>query len=207
MIRYAITSGEKSRPREALLGDARRWAAAGLEYVQLREKWMEAGELVGVAAAMMAIFREFGGRTRLLVNCRADVAVAACADGVHLTAGRDELTPEQVRGVFAAGGREAVVSVSCHSVEEVRRAREGGADLIVFGPVFEKRVEGEVVVAGVGLGLLAEACEVAGGVPVVALGGVTEENVARCIESGAAGVAGIRLFTEGVRGGRAVSVC
>jgi thiamine-phosphate pyrophosphorylase len=92
-------------------------------------------------------------------------------------------------------------------VEEVRRAREGGADLIVFGPVFEKRVEGEVVVAGVGLGLLAEACEVAGGVPVVALGGVTEENVARCIESGAAGVAGIRLFTEGVRGGRAVSVC
>lgn len=195
MVRYAITSGVVGRSREALLADARRWAAAGLEFVQLREKWMDAGELVALARAMVEVFCEAGGRTKLLVNGRADVAVAARADGVHLTARAGELTVEQVRRVFAVGEREAVVSVSCHSVEEVRRAVRGGADLILFGPVFEKRVGGEVVVEGVGLGLLAQACAVAGGVAVVALGGVTVENVLRCVGgAGAAGVAGIRLF-------------
>ena len=192
MIRYAITSGDSLRSPAALLADARRWADEGVEYVQLREKWMEAGELVGLAVEMVGIFREHGGRTKLLVNGRADVAVAAGADGVHLTAGHDELTPEQVRRVFAANGREAVVSVSCHTVEEVGRARE--ADLILFGPVFEKRVEGEVVVEGMGLGSLREACEVGGGVPVLALGGVGGENIGTCLDAGAGGVAGIRLF-------------
>jgi thiamine-phosphate pyrophosphorylase len=194
MIRYAITSGERLRSREALLADARRWAEEGLEYVQLREKWMDAGELVGLAAEIVRIFGEHGGRTKLLVNGRADVAVAAGADGVHLTAGPDELTPERVRRVFAAGGREAVVSVSCHTLEEVRRAGEGGADLILFGPVFEKRVEDEVVVEGVGLGLLREACEAAGETPVLALGGVTQQHIAMCVDCGAAGIAGIRTF-------------
>jgi len=165
-----------------------------MEYVQLREKWMDAGELVGLAREMMGIFDERGGRTKLLVNGRADVAVAAGTDGVHLTAGPDELTPEQVRRVFAAVGREAVVSVSCHSVEEARRAREGGADLILFGPVFEKRVEGDVVVAGVGVSLLKEACVAAGRVSVLALGGVIGESVESCLDVGAKGVAGIRLF-------------
>jgi thiamine-phosphate pyrophosphorylase len=194
VIRYAITSGVEGRSPEALLADARAWVDAGLEWVQLREKWMTARELTAVARAMAEMFREAGGRTNLLVNGRADVAVAAGADGVHLTARTEELTPEQVRRLFAGAGCQAVIGVSCHSIEEVRRACEGGADLIVFGPVFEKRVEGAVVVAGVGLGLLRDACKAAEGVPVVALGGVTEENVARCLERGAAGVAGIRLF-------------
>jgi thiamine-phosphate pyrophosphorylase len=64
----------------------------------------------------------------------------------------------------------------------------------LFGPVFEKRVEGIVVVAGVGLERLREACAAAGGIPVLALGGVTWESAERCVAAGAAGVAGIRLF-------------
>jgi thiamine-phosphate pyrophosphorylase len=90
--------------------------------------------------------------------------------------------------------KAAVVGVSCHSVEEVERAREAGVDLIVFGPVFEKRVEGHLVQRGEGLEALRRACEVAGGVPVLALGGVTMEVARECLETGAAGVAGIRLF-------------
>ncbi len=144
---------------------------------------------------MRAGLREVGGKTKLLVNGRADVAVAAGADGVHLTSRPGELTAEQVRRVFAAAGRGApLVSASCHTLEDVRRAVDGGVDLVLSGPVFEKRVAGEVVVAGVGLEALREACTAAAGKPVLALGGVTWENAALCLEAGAAGVAGIRLF-------------
>jgi len=83
------------------------------------------------------------------------------------------------------------VSRACHSVEEVRAARD--ASLIVFAPVFEK-VDSADGREGVGLSVLAQACRSAGEVPVIALGGVTPENAADCIAAGAAGVAGIRLF-------------
>jgi thiamine-phosphate pyrophosphorylase len=199
MLRYAITSGKDAGSCEASIASTRRWAADGVEYVQLREKQLEAGELVRAAAAMQTslreLGRELGGRTKLLVNGRADVAVAAGADGVHLTSRAGELTAEQVRRVFAASGSgEPVVSASCHTVAEVRRAVAGRVDLVLFGPVFEKRIAGLVVVAGVGLEALREACKIAGGTPVLALGGVTGESAALCVEAGATGVAGIRLF-------------
>jgi thiamine-phosphate pyrophosphorylase len=191
------------------MAQARRWADEGVEFVQLREKQLAAGELVRLAAAMLAGLREVGGKTKLLVNGRADVAVAAGADGVHLTSRAGELTADQVRRVFAtAGAGKPVVSVSCHTLAEVRRAVAGCADLILFGPVFEKCVlhpngqrtpiggpgAGVVVVAGVGLERLREACAAAGGTPVLALGGVSWESAGLCVEAGAAGVAGIRLF-------------
>jgi thiamine-phosphate pyrophosphorylase len=176
---------------------AQRWASEGVEFVQLREKQLGAAELVRLAVAMRTAFRETG-KTKLLVNGRADVAVAAGADGVHLTSRAGELTAEQVRRVFrAAGTGKPVVSASCHSLEEVRRAADDGVDLILFGPVFEKHVGGEVVVAGVGLEALREACAAAGKTPVLALGSVTWESAERCVEAGAAGVAGIRLFYDG----------
>jgi thiamine-phosphate pyrophosphorylase len=176
-----------------LLKHAQRWAAEGVDFVQLREKQLAAGELAALARAMLEIFS--GTKTRLLVNTRADVAAATGADGVHLSAHPDKLIPAQVRRVFVRAGRPApVVSVSCHSVEEVARAAAAGADLILFGPVFEKRVAGAVAVAGVGLESLCKACVAASGVPVLALGGVTEDNNAACLEAGAAGIAGIRLF-------------
>ena len=204
MIRYAITDGARfgadaaagADPKARLAGlvaDAARWADLGVDFVQLREKTLGGSELLRLASAMVGVFREQGGTTKLLVNGRADVALAAGADGVHLTASADELTVEQVRRVF---GEAAVVSVSCHSVEEVRRARKMGADLVLFGPVFGKSVEGSLVVEGVGLEALREACEVAGGVKVLALGGVDAENAADCVEAGAAGIAGIRLFNR-----------
>ena len=198
MLRCAITSGDGW----AAIAQAQRWAVEGVEFVQLREKQLDAGELVKLTAAMQAALRE-GGKTKLLVNGRADVAVAAGADGVHLTSRAGELTAEQVRRVFrAAGVGEPLVSASCHSLEEVHRAVDGGVDLILFGPVFEKRVAGEVVVAGMGLEALREACAAADKTPVLALGGVTWESAELCVEAGAAGVAGIRLFSGGIETAR-----
>jgi len=190
MLKYAITSGEGW----AAMEHVRRWSQEGVQYVQLREKQMEAGELVKLAVAMLEVLRE-SGRTKLLMNGRPDVAVVAGADGVHLTAQEGELTVAQVRNVFeAAGAGRPIVSVSCHTLGEVQRAVNEGVDLILFGPVFEKRVEGEMVGEGVGLDRLQEACEAATRTPLLALGGVTWPRAELCIEAGAAGVAGIRLF-------------
>ncbi len=200
MIRYAITDarrfGETAEARFAgLLADAARWAVAGVEFVQLREKMLAGEELLHLAEAMLRIFHEAGGGTKLLVNSRADIAMAARADGVHLTSGSEELAPEQVRRLYAhAGLPKPVVSAACHSVEDADRASDTGADLILFGPVFEKRVAGELVVEGAGLELLRDVCAAAGGTRVLALGGVTLENAAACVAAGASGVAGIRLF-------------
>jgi thiamine-phosphate pyrophosphorylase len=186
VLRYAITGGDYRS------GDAERWAAEGVDFVQLRAKSMDAGALVGLAREMI---RGLGVKTKLLVNGRADVAIAAGAAGVHLTAHPDELTPEQVRRVFAlAGAAEPVVSVSCHTLAEVERARDGRADLILFAPVFEKRAGDGIVVEGAGLETLRRVCAAAGPVKVLALGGVTWENAPLCVEAGVAGVAGIRLF-------------
>jgi thiamine-phosphate pyrophosphorylase len=186
VLRYAITGGDYRS------GDAERWAGDGVDFVQLRAKTMDAGELVVLAREMI---RGLGGNARLLVNGRADVAIAAGAAGVHLTAHPDELTPEQVRQVFSlAGAGRPVVSISCHTLAEVDRARDGEADLILFAPVFEKRVGADIVVEGSGLEMLGRACAAAAPVKVLALGGVTQENAQQCIDVGAAGVAGIRLF-------------
>jgi thiamine-phosphate pyrophosphorylase len=190
MLTYAITNGEDW----AAMDHVQRWKHEGVQFVQLREKQLAAGELVKLATALRAALRE-AGETKLLINSRADVAVAAGADGVHLTSQPGELTPEQVRQVFrTAGARAPVISVSCHTTDDVKRATADGADLILFGPVFEKRVAGAVVAEGVGLEALREACAAANGTPVLALGGVTWPSAELCIEAGAAGVAGIRLF-------------
>jgi len=199
VIRYAITDSSRFRDETTrhaeLIAHARRWASQKIDFVQLREKTLEAGELLALAEAMLAIFQEQGGHTKLLINGRTDVAIAAKADGVHLTSQRESLTPAQVRQLYAQTTlRESIVSTSCHSLAEVARACSLGADLILFGPVFEKRVEDRVVAAGVGLEALQHACRSAGETPVLALGGITEETASACVEAGAAGVAGIRLF-------------
>ena len=204
MLRCAITDGAASDfvntiEIDRLLNQVRRWAAEGIDMIQLREKNLDAGALFALAEAILRVVRETNSSTKLLskllINGRADVAVAAGAHGVHLTAAPDELTPEQVRTLFSHAGRPApVVSVSCHTIDEVRRAHAHAADYILFGPVFEKRVGDTLAVQGVGIELLREACDAAQPLPVLALGGVTPANAAQCVQAGAAGVAGIRLF-------------
>ncbi len=202
MIRYAITDrsqlpGDESARRIALFALARQWVEQQIDYIQLREKDLSAAELEQLSCAITAAIHSLKSRTKLLLNSHADVALAAGADGVHLTAASGQLTPAEVRALFARAGRAApVVSISCHTLEEVTRARREQADLILFGPVFGKTVAGAEVTPAAGLETLHAACEAADGVPVLALGGVTEANAAECIAAGAKGVAGIRSLPE-----------
>ena len=187
-------AARKARLRAQVHG----WAVDGVDIVQLREKQLESGEFFDLACAAMDAIRSApptATRTRLLINVPAHVAAAPGADGVHLASHPGELSPMEVREVFRVAGRpQCLVSVSCHQPVEVAAARKAGADLILFGPVFEKRVRGELVSSGVGVDLLREACVLSGTLPVLALGGVSSGSVRACLEAGAAGIAAIRFF-------------
>ncbi len=203
MRRYAITDrslllpdGETGEYRlSELVRQTARWAAEGVDYIQLREKDLPAATLVDLSRQILAVLGD--SATRLLINSRLDIAVAARAHGVHLTSAPGGLTPAQVREVYSTANLpRPVVSVSCHTLDEVEVARNE-ADLILFAPVFHKTVGGEMVNAGVGLEGLRAACVAAGSTPVYALGGVTYENASECLRMGADGVAGIHLFHRG----------
>lgn len=195
MLRYAITSGSlRSGAGEQawgeLAGECAALAQRRVDFILIREKALPAGELVTLSRSVVAEVRGTGAETKVLVAGRADVAVAAEADGVHLASGPGELRVEEVRRVFPT----CLVSVSCHTLDEVKAARAQGASAVLFAPVFGKTVDGMEVLHGVGLRALQEACAAAGEVPVFALGGVTETNANDCVQVGAAGVAGIRMF-------------
>ena len=200
MLRYAITSrrlfpGEGREQEAALLEQTARWAADGIDFIQLREKDLQAAILAELARSILQQIARSDSPTRLLVSARPDIAIATGAHGVHLTASAGELTPAQVRLLFDAAGLPLpVVTVPCHTLPEIARARDSQADAILFAPVFEKPLSGRQPLPGQGLDRLREACLAAASTPVFALGGVTLENTPACLDAGAAGVAGIRLF-------------
>ncbi len=197
--RTQLAASEAER-RVKLLARIAEAARCGVDYIQLREKDLSARELESLAREAVRTVRHQSSHTRLLINSRTDVALAVAAGGVHLRS--DDVSAADARALLARAGRpQALVAVSCHALAEVVRAEAGGADFAVFGPVFEKP-GGHVhrAQAAGGLAALREVCERTAltekRLPVLALGGVTVENAAQCIEAGAAGVAGIRLFQE-----------
>jgi thiamine-phosphate pyrophosphorylase len=154
--------------------------AAGLRAVQLREKDLEARELLALADTLREATRHHGAR--LIVNDRADVALAARADGVQRT--HASLPVSALRAITPPG---FLVGASVHSEAEARDAAAQGADFIVFGPVYDtpsKRRYGPPQ----GLAAL-EAVARAVDRPVLAVGGLTPERVAEALAAGAAGVA------------------
>jgi thiamine-phosphate pyrophosphorylase len=181
--------GSPADRKRSLLAKIAECVAAGVDYIQLREKDLGGRELCQLAEEAMRLIPS-GARTRLLINSRVDIALACGAHGVHLPA--NALRALDARAVFnTAGKSDALIVVSTHSVEEVVDAHEQKADFVVFGPVFEKNS----AMSADGLAKLGSACAIS--IPVFALGGVTVENVGQCREKGAAGVAGIRLFQQG----------
>ncbi len=181
-------------PAGHVLAKIRAAIAAGVDWVQIRERDMPARELLGLAVAAVGIGASGASGARVIVNDRLDVALAAGAAGVHL-GGESVPAREVVR--WCRGGNapiEFLIGVSCHSLEEAREAEDSGASYVFFGPVFDtpaKRKFGSPQ----GIAKLGEACRDVR-IPVIAIGGVNEENATECLRAGAAGIAAIRMFQE-----------
>ena len=195
----------------ALLEHIRDAAAAGVDWIQLREKDLETGALLDLARGAIAAARSgwdgftvsAGGQertrivNRILINDRLDVACAAGADGVHL--GEDSVPIREVSGKLAQWKRVAqradfLAGVSCHSVESGVAAARDGAGYLFFGPVFTTPSK---ISFGPpqGVDALGELCR-AVQIPVLAIGGITVKNAKECLEAGCAGIAAIRMFQE-----------
>lgn len=159
-------------------------AESGIGLFQIREKRLSARLLFELTRLVVSATK--GSGLRILVNGRPDIAISAGAAGVHLPA--NGLPADAVRTAF---GPAFLIGVSCHDDDELLAAQKGGADFVTFGPVFASPGKGEPT----GLEKLRAAIKKFDGFPVIALGGISLDNVAEVLATGAAGVAAIRALS------------
>lgn len=190
--RLATAGAPFTEQLDALQNVLENAVAAGVDLIQVREPDLDARDLLMIAEMAVATAR--GSTCRVVINERADVALASQANGVHLRASSAE-----VRRVRNMGGDAWLVGRSAHSLDELAAAQS--ADYVVFGTVFETSSKPGVTPQGVaGLsGAVARTSRA-----VLAIGGVTLDNVASCAAAGASGVAGISLFTAQERNSAAL---
>lgn len=150
----------------------------GVDLVQLREKSLSGGQLFELASTML---EAIGGRAKLVVNERADVALAVGAHGVQL--GEDGLPVAAARKVVGDG---PIIGRSVHSISAALQAESDGADFLVVGTMYSSRSHPGEKPAGPGLmQTISSECRL----PLIGIGGVTPENAAELMEVGASGVA------------------
>ena len=158
-----------------------RLADGGATFIQLREKNLSPADFF--AEAMAAVERARQRSVRVIINDRADIALATRADGVHL--GQDDLPPEAARRIL---GNDAIVGYSTHNLEQAQLALSLPIDYLAIGPIFAttSKADTEPVV---GLEGLRSVVRVANRLPIVAIGGITQENARSVIDAGATSVA------------------
>lgn len=183
-----IRTASNSNEYRQILNVIESAARARVSLIQIREKQLSARTLYELTAQAARLTQD--SDTLLLVNDRADIALAAGADGVHLTT--NSLDANVVRRMC---GDDFVIGVSTHSPPEAQAAWRGGADFAVFGPVYETPSKAQYG-APVGLTALRVAAGQCAPFPLLALGGVRRENFAELAQAGARGVAAISLFDE-----------
>ncbi len=176
---YLITDRHQTGGRE-LLEVVERALDGGVRGVQLREKDLSGAEMYRTAEAMRQLTDRYDAR--LLINERADVAVAVGADGVQL--GIAGLPVSAVRQLLGPG---KIIGYSAHSREEAERVQRDGADFVTFGPVYETPSKLRYG-APVGLQRLTETAA-ALRIPVMALGGISLANVSETFTATIRGVA------------------
>ena len=171
---YLITDRLQTcgRPLEEVVRQA---LDGGVKAVQLREKDFSSVELYRLAREMRRLTADYGAR--LIINDRIDIAIAADADGVQI--GVNSLPVAVVRSVLRQGN---LIIYSAHSIEEVERVQADGADMVTFGPLYHTPSKAGYGVP-CGVGKLSEAVR-ALNIPVIALGGVNQENISEALSAG-----------------------
>jgi thiamine-phosphate pyrophosphorylase len=169
---------------------------ASVDLIQIREKDLATRPLLELATKALELAK--GSRSKILINDRVDVALAAGLDGVQL--GHHSIGTGTVRKTL--GEMNLKIGVSVHSMDEFLLAAAEGASFATLGPIFatpSKSGYGPPL----GLELLTTVCQSAS-IPVFALGGISLENYRSCLAAGAAGIAAIRLFQTSMTLGRTV---
>ena len=171
---YAILDPEqlKGRAAEEVLGELLR---AGVKILQLRAKSLAAKDFLDLARSVRS--ETAAHNCRLIVNDRADIAMACNADGVHL--GQDDLPLHAGRRLMA----NKIIGVSTHDIEQAQQAQREGADYIGFGPMFGSQTKNTGYGAR-GIDMLKE-IRAAVAIPIVAIGGINEHNVRQVWQAGA----------------------
>jgi thiamine-phosphate pyrophosphorylase len=159
----------------------------GVDFIQIREKHLSERELYILICRIVALAQNT--KCRILVNGRADLALAAGADGVHLPS-----TGLMIKDIRTWIPRDFIVGVSVHSMREIRDAEVQNADYILVGHVFPTKSK-EVYGTSLGLGFLAKACG-STSIPIFGLGGMNPERIDPVLKTGAVGIAGITLFQD-----------
>ncbi len=168
---------------------ARAFLDGGATVIQLRAKTLESGPFLGLCDALVAAAAAAGAR--VIVNDRADLAKLSGAAGVHV--GQDDLPPAAARALL---GPAAIVGYSTHSVAQIAQALREPVSYIAVGPVFGTRTK-DTGYDAVGLDLVRAARTAAGGMPVVAIGGITLDTAASVLAAGATSVAVISDLLAG----------
>ena len=187
MIRHFVTDRRRFDLSPAALVDAAVAAVTrGASVIQLRERDLPDARLLELARRLVE--RLAPTRTPVLINDRADIALAAGAAGVHLRS--DSVPAARVRAIVPSG---FIIGRSVHSLSEIDAAAgEGGCDYLMFGTVFPSagKPAGHPVA---GLQRLAEACR-RSPLPVIAIGGITPDREIDVARAGAAGLAAVGWF-------------
>lgn len=173
---------------ESLLALVAAASQAGVDLVQIRETDLPSRDLLALSKRAVALTS--GTATRIIINDRVDIAVAAGAAGVHLRA--DSIDAARVR---VAAPPEFIVGRSVHSATEAMAvSARGGLDYITLGTIFASKSKSAGALLA-GLGELARAARSIS-VPIVGIGGIDFSNLAQIANTGAAGFAAIGLFSE-----------
>ncbi|MCC2259046.1 thiamine phosphate synthase [Intestinimonas aquisgranensis] len=176
---YAVTD-RRALPAGVTLAQAVEAALdGGVTCLQLREKEASAGEILALARTLLPLCR--ARRVPLLINDRVDIALAAGADGVHL--GQEDLPPPEARTLL---GPDRILGATAHTVEEALRAQAEGADYLGVGAMFPTGTKTNTIPTSADT--LKAICA-AVSIPVVAIGGVTAQNLPTLAGTGIAGAA------------------
>lgn len=190
-IIYLITSGDLtsenfSQRSSRVLQQIESAIEAGISIIQIREKNLQAKFLFDLVIRAIDLSRN--STTKILINDRADIALAANADGVHVTS--TSIPTKVIRSNFP---KNFIIGISTHKLEEVISAKIEGADFAVFSPIYHTPSKAEYGEPQ-GIEKLTEVVKTARDFPVIALGGVKLENIPEISRTGANGISAISLF-------------
>ena len=170
---YLVTVSDLSR--NGTLSDVEQAVKAGCKIIQYREKNKGTGDMIREALLIKDVCRD---RAIFIVNDRVDIALAVGSDGVHI--GQDDMPFDLARSIL---GEEKIIGLTVHNVEEAVQAEHLGADYIGLSPIFTTSTKKD---AGAACGIpMIEKVRNNVQLPIVAIGGITGENVSDVIKAGA----------------------